>query len=193
VTIVTKSLIPFPNGGQISDTLFVASPPNQVTHSRGSQLLITVPAETITGRSPSAPQPGNITGFSAFACLGFASSNPGYGVLGKLIAGLVTAGYPSGQQAPFTQLPSDASLLTTLYDGSAADALLPPTPNPNDGTDTSHLLQLSGETSFPIPVPITPGLCAGLWLTPSLIGCYANGSIGALYTLNASITLFHET
>lgn len=135
------------------------------------------PGVTITqdsGYQPGVSEKWSVLGVSFQAGLSL-NVNPGaapaFGLLGKLIAGLlVDDPVPvTNYQSPLLSLPSDTSMYTTMWDGSVdstpPSALVIPTP-------TAQTLNVSGTVSLPIARDLNPGqqVSVGMWLEPSLAG-----------------------
>jgi len=103
------------------------------------------------------------------------NTSPAYGRLPRILGGLVrspqttqgTALDDNGQKVPYTtgmqQLPSDTSLVSTLWDGTVD----PMFPGPKTVEPT---IPTTVTTSLPLPLAIDPGerIGVGLWLTPGL-------------------------
>lgn len=183
-----------PGGINLFDQVVLSSSfPYMAVRSKGCSLIDAVSV------SPGQSQHWSLLSVAFQVNLGLVVSGPTFGLLGKVIAGLLPPNQPpittSGTQAPFVQpmipLPNDTSLLQTIWDPAIDPAPPQFTAFP---TTIQALLPCSTVVSLPEPIELVPGeqLSIGLWSLPEILGNNGTGSTAGIFAQFSSYAITYD-
>lgn len=186
--IPTSNCTDFPNFSNVS------APAYQTVWSPGSTLVDQANLQGVG-------QHWKLLSIAVQASLLHKKNSPCWGKLGRIFSAVdptgITPSTGGGSTPNVLPLPSDATLITTLWDPTIND--LPPDINISDpeniGTAQNPGLPISSVISLPVPLPVEASVqvTIGLWIFPSLITAPFSGAgtpplqiyiVNGKYTLN---------